>query len=117
MLSDPLFVIAVLSLNVVVSEWLVRHTFFKHFGTALLVIVVTAVTANLGLIPTSSEATPVYGGVFTYVVPLAIFWLLLQVNLRDILEAGLPLLAAVLIGSLGYGVGTYLGLFAAAYLL
>ena len=52
--TDPVFVVAVLAANVVISEWLVRHTFLKHFGTALLVIVVTAVTANLGLIPSRS---------------------------------------------------------------
>ncbi len=103
--AHPLFILTVLCVNVVVSEWLVRHTFFKHFGSALLVIVVTAVTANLGVIPTNSTEAPIYSGVFTYVAPLAIFWLLLPVNLRSVLRAGFPMLAMFLIGSAGTVVG------------
>ncbi len=113
MFRDPMFIVAVLAINVVLSEWLVRYTFFKHFGTALLVIVVTAVTANLGLIPTSASETGVYDGVFSYVAPLAIFWLLLQVNLRDVLKAGFPMLTAFSIGA----IGTALGLVTAMWLL
>lgn len=109
---DPLFVSGVLFANVVVSEWLVRHTPFRHAGTALLVIVVTAVTANLGWIPTTSDKTPVYGGVFDYVAPLAIFWLLLQVNLKEVLRAGGPMIAAFLIGAVGTTAGVLVGMWA-----
>ncbi len=49
MLTDPIFIVAVLSLNVFLSEWLVRHSFCRHFGAALLVIVLTAIVANLGV--------------------------------------------------------------------
>ena len=110
--TDPVFVVAVLAANVVISEWLVRHTFLKHFGTALLVIVVTAVTANLGLIPTSSSETLVYNGVFSYVAPLAIFWLLLQVNLREILRAGIPMVGMFVLGAVGTLLGVIVGLWA-----
>ncbi|RME36467.1 MAG: DUF819 family protein, partial [Planctomycetota bacterium] len=105
MSTDSVFILAVLAANVVVSEWLVRHTFFRHFGTALLVIVVTAVTSNLGWIPTSAAQAPVYDGIFTYVAPLAIFWLLLPVNLRDVLRAGGPMIAAFLVGAAGTMIG------------
>jgi len=110
--TEPVFVMAVLAASVVISEWLVRHSFFRHFGTALLVIVVTAVTANLGLIPTSSSETPLYDGVFDYVAPLAIFWLLLQVNLRDILQAGLPMVGMFVIGAAGTVLGVIVGMWA-----
>lgn len=112
-MTDPLFTLAVLALSIAVSEWLVRHTFARHFGSALLVIVITAVVANLGLIPTSSTAeapTPVYDAIFAYVAPISIFWLLLRVNLRDVLSAGLPMIALFLIGSIGTFAGVWLGM-------
>lgn len=112
MLTNPLFILAVLCINVVLSEWLVRRTFCRHFGTALLVIIVTAVAANAGLIPASSTPVPVYDAVFTYLAPMGIFWLLLKVNLRDILRAGLPVLVMFLIGSVGTVVGVVVGMWA-----
>lgn len=112
MLTAPLYILTVLALNVAISEWLVRHTVLRHFGSALLVIVVTAVVANLGLIPTSSNAAPLYDAIFDYIAPLAIFWLLLRVNLRDILQAGAPMLVTFLIGSVGTLVGVLVGMWA-----
>ena len=61
MTREPLYILAVLCLLIVVSEWLVRRTFLRHVGTALLVILVTAALANLGLLPTGS--TPDLGSV------------------------------------------------------
>lgn len=112
MLTNSLFILAVLCINVVLSEWLVRRTFFRHFGTALLVIIVTAVASNVGLIPASSTPVPVYDAVFTYLAPIGIFWLLLKVNLRDILQAGLPMLVMYLIGSVGTVAGVVVGMWA-----
>jgi len=109
---DPVFIVAVLAANVVISEWLVRHTPLRHFGTALLVIVVTAVTSNIGLIPTTSAEAPLYDGVFSYVAPLAIFWLLLQVNLRDILRAGVPMIGMFIVGAVGTFLGVMIGMWA-----
>ena len=86
MIEQPFFLMGVLALNVAVSEWLARHTPLRHLGSALLVIVLTAVVANVGVIPTYSDEQPVYTGVFTYLAPLAIFWLLLQVNLGGLLR-------------------------------
>ena len=110
MLSNSLFVLAILCINVVISEWLVKHTFFRHFGTALLVILVTAVAANAGLIPASGVSVPVYDTVFSYVAPLGVFWLLLRVNLRDILRAGPSVLIMFLIGSVGTVAGVVAGM-------
>ncbi|MCH7890432.1 MAG: DUF819 family protein [Gemmatimonadetes bacterium] len=112
MLTNSLFILAVLCLNVVLSEWLVRRTFCRHFGTALLVIIVTAVASNAGLIPASGTPVPVYDVVFTYLAPVGIFWLLLRVNLRDILRAGLPVLVMFLIGSVGTVVGVVVAMWA-----
>lgn len=74
----------------------------------MLVIVVGALASNSGLIPSSGHA--VYDGVFTYVAPVSIFWLLLRVNLRRVLEAGLPLLGLFLLGSGGTVLGVLAGL-------
>ena len=112
-MTNPLYILAVLCLVVAVSEWLVRRTFLRHAGTALLGILVTALIANLGVIPAGSTAeapVPVYDAIFAYVAPLAIFWLILGVNLRDVMKAGLPLVVLFLIGSFGTVLGTIVGM-------
>jgi uncharacterized membrane protein len=112
-LENSVFVAAALCLFVVLSEWLVRKTFLRHIGTALLVILVTAVAANVGLIPSASTPdapVPVYDGVFGYVAPLAIFLLLIPVNLRDVLTAGRSMITLFLLGSLATAVGVLVGM-------
>lgn len=85
---NPLFIAAVLAFNVALCEWLARHTVCRHLGAALLVILLTAIQANLGLIPTASNMPPLYDAVFASLTPLSIFLLLLEVNLRELKEAG-----------------------------
>ncbi|MCH7782128.1 DUF819 family protein [candidate division KSB1 bacterium] len=108
--SNSLLIIAVLCGNIVVSELLVRKTFLRHIGTALLVILVTAVTSNIRLIPTNSLDAPIYDAIFQYIAPLAIFLLLLEVNLRTILKAGTTMLFIFLIGSFGTVAGVVIGM-------
>jgi uncharacterized membrane protein len=111
--ADPLWVLAVLSLIIVVSEWLVRRTSLRHLGSALLVIILGAIAANAGVIPSVSTAeapVPVYDAVFAHVAPIALFWLLLHVNLRSVLRAGVPLILLFLLGSLGTMVGVVAGM-------
>lgn len=113
MTDQTLFILAVLSLVIVVTEWAVRRTWLKHVGTALLVIIATAIIANLGLIPTTSTAenpVPAYDAIFGTVAPLAIVWLLLKVNLRDILKAGVPIISLFLIGSFATVAGVLIGM-------
>jgi len=113
MSSFQLYIFAVLCFVIIVSEVLVRRTWFKHFGTALLVILITAIVANLGIIPTTSSAenpVPIYDFIFSTLAPLSILWLLLQVNLKDILKAGLPIILLFVIGSLATAVGVIVGM-------
>lgn len=113
MAANQLFILTILCLVIVLSEYLVRNTKLKHVGTALMVILVTAVIANLGIIPTTSNAeNPVliYDITFSTIAPLSILWLLLQVNLKDILKAGLPLIALFVVGSLGTAAGVLIGM-------
>ena len=107
---ESLFILAVLAANVALSEWLVRHTALKHLGSALLVILLTALTANVGLVPTFSAEVPVYTGVFDYLAPMGIFWLLMRVNLADLRHAGLEMVSLFLLGSAGTVAGVLAGL-------
>jgi len=111
-LADPLPLIAILCLNIALSEWLVRHTALRHLGSALLVIVITAITANTGIIPPYEDAAPnpVYGAIFGQLAPLGIFWLLLQVRLAGLAQVGRPLLLLFLLGAVGTVVGVVAGL-------
>jgi uncharacterized membrane protein len=108
--NDPVFILFILGVNIVVAELLARHTPAKHLGATLLVMVITAIVANVGLIPTSSVEAPIYEGILTYVTPMAIFWLLLRVNLRDVLKAGLPMIGLFLVGSIGTAAGVLLAM-------
>ncbi len=115
MLTNSLYVFTVLCLIVAGTEWLVRHTKMRHLGTALLVIVLTAVVANLGILPagsTEENPTYIYDGIFAYLAPISIFWLLLRVNLRDVLKAGLPMVLLFLFGALGTTFGVVAGMWA-----
>ena len=112
-MSDPLFITTILFILIAAAEWLSRRGGFRYFGSALIVILLGAVVANLGIIPAGStpEApVPIYDAIFGYVAPIAIFWLLLAVNLRDVLKAGLPLLALFLLGSAATVTGAVLGM-------
>ncbi len=111
MLTEPLLLLAILCGSVVLSEWLVRHTGVRHLGTALAVIIIVAVWANVGIIPSASEGSPVYDGVFTYLAPLSIFYLLLDVNLATIRRAGAPMVLLFLLGSIGTALGVLAGMY------
>jgi uncharacterized membrane protein len=111
--TNPLYILGVLCLLVALAEWLVRKTALRHAGTALLGILLTAIAANIGIIPAGSTAeapVPVYDAIFAWVAPLGIFWLLLAVNLRDVLRAGGPLVLLFLIGSIGTVAGAVAGM-------
>ena len=82
--ADPLYICTILLLLVALSEWLCRKRFFRALGSALIVILAAAVLANLRIIPSSSDAPPLY---FGYIAPLAIFFLLLDVRLKDLRRA------------------------------
>ena len=109
-MADTIFILFILCVNVVVCEWLSTRPGFSHIGTALLVILLTAIEANLGIIPTTE--TPAYEGIFSYVAPFALFLLLLTVNLNDLRQAGLPMLTLFLVGS----AGTIIGVFTSVWL-
>jgi uncharacterized membrane protein len=112
MLTNPISILAVLCLNIVLSEWLNTNPFFKHLGTGLLVIIVTAIVANFGIIPASSPATPLYDAIFAYIAPISIFLMLLNINLNSLKKAGKPMLIMFLIGSFATMTGALIAMWA-----
>jgi uncharacterized membrane protein len=104
-MSDPLFVLAVLAACVVVAEVLARRPGIRHLGTAMVVIVVTGVVANVGVIPTSGGEHPVYAFLFQEGAWMAIFWLLLQVDLRRVWRAGATAIGLFALAAAGTAAG------------
>lgn len=109
--ESPVYLIFVLSSVLFLSEWVSQKPMFKAFGIALLVIVLGAVFANSGLLP--SRANPTYDFIFEYVAPASLFLMLLDVNLTQLKKTGFPILILFLLGSLG----TVLGVFVATLLI
>jgi uncharacterized membrane protein len=107
---NSLYILTILCANVVLAEWLAKYRFFKSMGAALLVIITTAITANVGLIPSSSAQVPVYDGIFTYLAPLSIFFLMLKANLRSLRKAGGAMVSLFLTGSLGTVLGVIISM-------
>lgn len=112
-IENPVYVLGVLCLMVILADYASKTRFGKKLGAALLVILFTAVIANLGLIPSASNSIPLYDGIFTYLAPISIFYLLLGVNLSSIKKAGAPMIILFLIGSLA----TTLGILVSWYLI
>ncbi|MGB3589691.1 MAG: DUF819 family protein [Tunicatimonas sp.] len=109
--DQPLYVLAMLCLSVLICEYLVRTTFLKHLSTALLVILFVALLANLGIVPSASQGSVVYNGIFAYLAPLSIFFLLLDVNLASVRRAGKPMLILFGVGIIGTVVGVLTGMY------
>jgi uncharacterized membrane protein len=110
MIQNPLYIFTVLCGLIFLSEWLTRNTFLRHISGSLLIIILGAILANAGLIPSASNASPVYDTIFRYVAPASIFYLLLGVDLKELKKAGLPMLMAFVIGATGTGLGVLISL-------
>lgn len=98
-IQEPVYILCVLFLVILLANWLARRRYFRQVGAVILVILAGAILANLGLIPSSHNAPPLYDGIFAYAAPLAIFFLLLEVRLRDLRYAGMPMILMFLVGS------------------
>ncbi len=110
-IRNPVYIITVLLSLVFFSEWLAGIKIFRRIGSALIVILAAAVVSNLGLLPASQNATPLYQQIFEYAAPLGIFYLLLDVNLKDLKLAGLPMLLLFLLGAAATTLGAVVGFY------
>lgn len=111
-IKNPVYVLALLCLMVILAVYAAKTKIGKPFSSALLVILFTAIIANLNIIPSASNSIDLYDGIFKYVAPISIFYLLLKVNLTSIKKAGVPMIVLFLIGS----VATIIGIFLSWYL-
>ena len=59
-ISNPIYVLGMLTFMVVLSVYAGRTKLGKQLGTALIVILFTAVIANLKLIPSASNSIDLY---------------------------------------------------------
>lgn len=109
LIQQPAYIITVLLLLIVFSEWLATKKYFKHAGAVIIIIVAAAILANLNIIPSSHNSPALYDRIFQYAAPLGIFFLLLQVKLKDLRFAGLPMLVMFFVGSLGTIAGVVIG--------
>lgn len=110
-ITNPIYVLVILCFTVMLALYAGKTKFGKQFGTALIVILFTAVLANLKIIPSASNSIDLYHAIFKYVAPISIFYLLLNVNLTSIKQAGFPMVGLFLIGSLATTLGILLSWF------
>ncbi|MFI5133450.1 MAG: DUF819 domain-containing protein [Chitinophagales bacterium] len=108
-ITNPVYVLAVLLLLIAFSEWLGQRKYFRHLGSALIVILATAILANAHILPSSQNAPPLYDDIFKYIAPLAIFFLLLDVKLKYLRQAGPSMMTMFLTGSVCTILGAILG--------
>lgn len=104
-IDNSLYVAAALTLIVLVAIYLGKTKLGKKLGVALLSILLAAFLANLGLLPKASDDVPIYHGVFFYIAPLCIFYLMLGVNLTSLKKVGLPMLGLFILGSVATCIG------------
>lgn len=109
--QEPLFIAGALCISVFFANWLTRFPWGRTIGTPILVIVLCALFSNIGIIPSAMDGSPVYDGVFVYLAPLGIFIALLEVDLKSLKNAGLPLLSMFLLGGIGTVVGVLISWF------
>ncbi|HKL52853.1 MAG TPA: DUF819 family protein [Wenzhouxiangellaceae bacterium] len=106
-------ILAVLSGAIAASHWLGNKPGGRMVGGALLVIILVALLANLGVVPLASADVPVYNQLLGTAAPISIFLLLLNARLGSLLSAGGPMLAMFTFAALG----TIVGVLVAGWLL
>jgi uncharacterized membrane protein len=104
-LTSNFVVLGILCLLIMLSQYISKTRWGEAIGGALTVILLGALFANLNIIPTASNAIPLYSAIFTYIAPLSIFYLVLGVNLQEVRNAGLPMIALFLLGSAATVIG------------
>lgn len=105
MIESPLALAAAVAAVAALGLWLERRfPWAEKLGASLLVIALGALLSNLGLVPARSE---IYDAVYGPVTSLAIVWLLLAVDLRDLRAAGPRMLGAFALAVAGTVAGVF----------
>lgn len=107
MISDPLLLAALVALVTAGAFWLDWAVApLSKVGASLLAILFGAILSNGGVVP---AASPVYDGITGPVTSLAIAWLLLAVDLRDLKRAGPAMLTGFALAVVGTALGALVG--------
>jgi uncharacterized membrane protein len=103
MIQDSIGIVAVLLAAIWFSISMVNSfPWAKRISAIIWVIFTSALLSNLGLIPTDAA---VYGSLVGFTVPFAVCVILFTVNLKDVRNAGGPMLAAFALAGLGTVIG------------
>ena len=106
MIQDPFGIFLALAAAVFLAVWLERrYRFFRTMSAALMCLVFGMILSNSGLLPGDAEAYYQLGNIW---VNAAIVLVLLNVDLRTVLDAGKTMLGAFGLGALGTMLGTAL---------
>lgn len=110
---EQLEILAILTAAIAAAHWLGNKPGGRIVGGALLVIILVAVLANLGVVPLASDDVPVYNQLLEVAAPVSIFLLLLNARLGSLMRAGGPMLAMFTFAAMG----TVAGVLVAGWLL
>ncbi len=111
MITEPLAIFAVLLGVIWLALQLVhRYAWAKRLSAIMLIIFLSALCSNLGLIPTQSA---LYDSIIGFAVPFAVCVILFTVNLSDVWSAGRPMLVAFVLA----GIATLAGVIIASLAL
>ena len=109
MLRDPLLVVAFMLAVVAFARWLEeRYDIIKKVSSAVVCTLLGISLANVGVI---EHTGPAHEGVFTFAIPYAIVLVIMGTQMKELANAGRPLLIAYLAACGGSFVG---GAFAGA---
>ncbi|MDT8409661.1 MAG: DUF819 family protein [Wenzhouxiangellaceae bacterium] len=106
-------ILAILLITIALAHWLGDKPGGRMVGGALMVILLAATLANLGVIPLASQGVPVYDQLLGTAAPVSIFLLLLKARLSSLARAGAPMLMLFAIAA----AATVIGVLAAGWLL
>ena len=92
MISDPLLLMAFMLAVVAFTRWLEgKYEFIEKISSAVVCTLMGIALANLGVIPHTSAT---HEAVFTYAIPYAIVLVILGSDLRELMNAGRPMILA-----------------------
>ena len=105
--ADQTFALAaVIMLITAFGLWAERQRWGQKLGGSLLLLALSMLASNLGLIPYSA---PLYGTIAGVLVPMAIPLLLMRADFRTIVGESGPVLLAFLIAAAVTVVGAFVG--------
>ncbi len=105
MIESPLGLATMFAVVAALAFWLdYRFEALGKLGASMMAIIFGAVLSNAGLVPVAS---PVYDVVVGPVTSVSIAWLLLSVNLRDLVKAGPRMTGAFALAVAGTVIGAF----------